>query len=563
MTLLSNSLNRADRSRSFKVGITADAGRRRRDDTRVQLRKSKKEDSLMKRRAMGAGAVGAGAGGTAMNTAAATGASSASAAPPANSKVYTVSDIPQLYNSITTYSDVNDPSVLEGIRAFRRILSVESNPPCEEVIQCGALPHIVRLLACENAEIQFEAAWALTNVASADSDCTIAVAESGAVPHLVAQLRSADPNVREQCAWCLGNISGDSPALRDTVLQSGAMEGILLNIAQPASSALLGNVVWTLSNLCRGKPQPDLHMVSPALPHLASLLSNPSTPNEVMVDVAWALSYLSDGDDQRIQACQDANITNRLVELLSSDQPNLVTPCLRTLGNFVSGSDGQTQAVVDANVLGMMKQLLSHRRKNIRKESCWLLSNIAAGTHIQIGSVIHRAGLITAVVDALNNDQWEVRKEATWVISNVCTGGTTQHIESLVEAGAIEALCGILDSADAKIIAVALEALEAILKTGEALNKVAGYVSLVDESGGIDHIEGLQEHENDDIYEKAISIIEKYFGCDDAQEDENLAPVVSGNTFAFGVDATKAEGEAAAPSFNFADQPQMAFNFAT
>lgn len=516
----------------------------------------------MKRRAMGAGVVGAEAGPAAMNAAAASGASTASATPSANSKVFTVADIPQLYNSITTYSDVNDPSVLEGIRAFRRLLSVESNPPCQQVIDSGALPHFVRLLACDNAEIQFEAAWALTNVASADSDCTTAVADSGAIPHLVALLRSGDPNVREQCAWCLGNISGDSPTLRDTVLQSGAMEGILLNIAQPASPGLLGNVVWTLSNLCRGKPQPDLHMVSPAVPHLASLLTNPSTPEDVMVDVAWALSYLSDGDDRRIQACQDANITSRLVELLSSDQPNLITPCLRTLGNFVSGSDGQTQAVVDANVLGMMKHLLGHRRKNIRKETCWLLSNIAAGTHTQIGAVIQRTGLISAVVDALNNDQWEVRKEATWVISNVCTGGTTQHIESLVEAGAIEAICGIMDCADAKIIAVALEALEAILKTGEALNKVAGYVSLVDESGGIDHIEGLQEHENDDIYEKAVAIIERYFGCDDAQEDENLAPVVSGDTFAFGVDATKTEGEAA-QSFNFADQPQMAFNFAT
>eukprot|EP00561_Arcocellulus_cornucervis_P004311 CAMPEP_0185823774 /NCGR_PEP_ID=MMETSP1322-20130828/28677_1 /TAXON_ID=265543 /ORGANISM="Minutocellus polymorphus, Strain RCC2270" /LENGTH=102 /DNA_ID=CAMNT_0028521339 /DNA_START=1 /DNA_END=306 /DNA_ORIENTATION=+ len=102
----------------------------------------------------------------------------------------------------------------------------------------------------------------------------------------------------------------------------------------------------------------------------------------------------------------------------------------------------------------MMKQLLSHQHKDIRKESLWLLSNIAAGTRIQISCVIHQAGLITAVVDALNNDQSEVvRKEATWVIANICINGTTEHIESLVEAGAIEALCGILGSADAQIIA--------------------------------------------------------------------------------------------------------------
>ena len=76
-----------------------------------------------------------------------------------------------------------------------------------------------------------------------------------------------------------------------------------------------------------------------------------------------------------------------------------------------------------------------------------------------------------------------------------------------------------MGSADARIIAIALEALQTTLKTGETLNKVAGYVSLIDESGGIDHIVALQEHENNGIYEKAIAIIEKYFGRDDAPVD--------------------------------------------
>mmetsp|Transcript_45344 Transcript_45344/g.66784 ORF Transcript_45344/g.66784 Transcript_45344/m.66784 type:complete len:84 (+) Transcript_45344:2-253(+) len=60
------------------------------------------------------------------------------------------------------------------------------------------------------------------------------------------------------------------------------------------------------------------------------------------------------------------------------------------------------------------------------------------------------------------------------------------------------------------------------------------YDQLVDEAEGLAKIEGLQEHENDHIYKKAVEIIERFYG-DDGVENENLAPATTGNTFSFGV----------------------------
>lgn len=75
------------------------------------------------------------------------------------------------------------------------------------------------------------------------------------------------------------------------------------------------NSVWTLSNLCRGKnPPPDFNKVSPCLPVLSRLLFHSDTDS--LTDACWAISYLCDGSNDKVQAVIDAGVCRRLVELL-------------------------------------------------------------------------------------------------------------------------------------------------------------------------------------------------------------------------------------------------------
>lgn len=83
------------------------------------------------------------------------------------------------------------------------MLSVERLAPVQECISCGAIPIFVEYLQRHDfPEAQFEAAWALTNVASTDQ--TAIVVEYGAIPYLCQLLTVASADLREQAAWCLG-----------------------------------------------------------------------------------------------------------------------------------------------------------------------------------------------------------------------------------------------------------------------------------------------------------------------------------------------------------------------
>ena len=517
---------------SFKAGVDSNESRRRREESGLSVRKNKREEGMAKRRQMPTLAEAA-----APVDPAAAAAPEAVAAPTAAgpSRTYTAADIPGLTADIRSA----DPAAVQAaVKGFRRVLSIEPNPPVREVLAADVMPLFISFLGRhDNQELQFESAWALTNIASTDQ--TRKVVEAGAVPHMAQLLLSPSPDVREQCAWCLGNIAGDGPELRNFVLASGALPPLLQNLLQPASIGMLRNTVWSLSNFCRGKPQPDLTAVQPAIPVLAQILSK-TDDKETLMDACWAMSYLSDGENERVAAVVATDVVPRLVALLGHASASVVTPALRTIGNIVSGDDGQTQAVVDAGGLLAIRPLLAHAKKGIRKEACWALSNVAAGSQSQITSLLEQQTMMEGVLHCLEHDEWDVRKEAAWVVSNIATGGTHEQVFAAVKnLKVVGPLCSLLDVQDGKILLVALDALDALLKCDAKSSGLLKVPSLVDEADGLDRLEALQEHENHSVYTKAVHIIEAYFGADDDDENggaENVAPAVaSEQAFSFGM----------------------------
>jgi importin subunit alpha-6/7 len=273
-----------------------------------------------------------------------------------------------------------------------------------------------------------------------------------------------------------------------------------------------------------------LRQIVPALPVLSKLVY--MLDDEVLIDACWAISYLSDGSNDKIQAVIEAGIPRRLVELLMHASTSVQTPALRSVGNIVTGDDVQTQVIINCGALPALLALLSSTKDGIRKEACWTISNITAGNSTQIQAVID-ANIIPPLINLLSNGDFKTRKEACWAISNATSGGLQKpdQIRYLVQHGCIKPLCDLLSCPDNKIIQVALDGLENILKVGEmdkesqsfptADGNVNRYALFIEEAGGMEKIHDCQNNANEEIYMKAYNIIERYF----ADEEEAGADI--------------------------------------
>ncbi|CAD7974664.1 unnamed protein product [Amoebophrya sp. A25] len=447
-----NRLGFEERRREFKKGQDEGEIRRKREDDEVQLRKSEKADLLAKKRqhlvtGNEADSTTSGAGATS------TGDVMGLPTPSSSSSSSSIRDISKdtpisELAEIVLSDKVSDEGLLAPVTEIRKRLSRTDNPPINGVIQCGIVPRMISIMASTTSHsLKFELAWALTNVASGNCDQTRAVVDAGGLQAFLGILNSRSAlkaQLCEQCVWALGNIAGDGPELRDVLLRENVMR-ILQNICTAVTSLpwsskeaadVLRNVMWLMSNLCRGRPPAPFEVVKPAFEVFAEVVGR-NMDKDMTVDSMWGLSYLTNtgnAEDDNRRCLQMLLVSQNSTIEIDEHSPNLLVKCLLNILRYGAAAGTATD---DGPVKSLDDQELHKDDNLMQTPALRILGNIVSASDSQLTSVCIASGIIGGLVFVITKlpparTAAKLRKEAVWILSNIAAG-TKEQIRRLFD----------------------------------------------------------------------------------------------------------------------------------
>eukprot|EP01084_Bolivina_argentea_P071116 129322_1 len=368
-------------------------------------------------------------------------------------------------------------------------IPVENNPPIQQVIRCGVIPQIIKLLTqnnynfdmfisgysrqfnfeyiihldiinyirnicklyCIDGKLQSEVRWILTNICSFTDDQTQYIVNQGAIPILIDGLKDTSSiEIKSNSISALANITGTLEFI-NIVLEHGTLDPVMniikntnLKTQNKIEIELLQDISRLLGNLCFDK-LPNWKYVSLLIPMLTMLFQ--TQDEETLRQALWGISKLLESHDENpserrhINAVLNSEYLSQIIALLRHKSDRIKRPALRICGNILytddTGSD--IEQLIDLNLLSELHNLLSDSDV-IKKDCCWLISNLCLMEE-DIKSVI-KPNLFPKIINTLKNDVYSVAVEALWVVNNAAENGDDNDIQYLIDTDVISALFG-------------------------------------------------------------------------------------------------------------------------
>ena len=169
--------------------------------------------------------------------------------------------------------------------------------------------------------------------------------------------------------WGICNFSGSSFKARDYMITSNMLDDVLrIQDRFKKDEDIEAKCLWFYSNLMRGTPFPSLDIADKIISVVKQTLLRNEHSDEIDYEAVWCLSlYVEPNIDkqQRIQkvTMKDEKVVRKMISMLSSPLPNILTAVTRYFGNITSDdSEVADWLVTEMGLLDVERRLTRNWR---------------------------------------------------------------------------------------------------------------------------------------------------------------------------------------------------------
>ncbi|CAH0477506.1 unnamed protein product [Peronospora belbahrii] len=446
-----------------------------------------------------------------------------------------IAELVQILGDTTNVSIAKSQARFDTLKEIRVLLATyeKDYKQVEEIIESGIVPIMVSLLNSASplvsatragGEVYREIMWCLINITSGQYEHTKLVLP--AVPRLLQFLEGSNHLLAEHAAWVLGNIAADCEEFRQHLITNGAVVPLVKRLSNPSERELAKISAWALSNLARGFETSSKSFVDAGIiPVVVNGLLQPSSAitfsEEIVVEVAWLLSFLSAREEEYLKLMLENGLVELLLSYFSTNNELLLTPILRVFGNICCGSpDHHTDAwqmphvrrllSADSVVLPKLREFLQPQQagvqqKSLAAEAAWVVSNLAA-TDASVVELLMQAQLLPLLGQQFIDGSYEVRREVAFALTNIALT-SAGHMKDVLALGVVKGFLHLLTVADVGIVGNSLRFIENVLRVAP------DGVSLVEANEGIDALETVQFECNEEhLSQWAGALVNEFYG---------------------------------------------------
>lgn len=251
----------------------------------------------------------------------------------------------------------------------------------------GRAQAIARLLKMnEYPQIVLEATWCVANIASVQSVNVLLLKDSGIVDAIIELMgqKECPMTIFQHASIAISNIAIENPQLRDEIIKGGCIESIIETLMQKGDlkADTIQNLIWTLTNLCRGDPKPAYQTIAMGVKYIAFLISGSRdaiTDPDILSDCIFTLVHTIEFQNENLEQFVHIGAVKQVIGLCTNNpHTRQIIGCLRILGNLAAGSDWVVSQLYANNIIDTLAKTITHSRALVRRQTCWILSNIAA-----------------------------------------------------------------------------------------------------------------------------------------------------------------------------------------